>query len=64
VETTRCDLALLCAPCWGPDSIERIRDERGEMNGGQEIPGELVVLSGDTPEVPEPAKQRSIHRQK
>jgi hypothetical protein len=46
---------------WGPDPIEPICDERGEMNSGQEVPGELVVSGGYTPEVLEPAKkQRSM----
>lgn len=43
-----------------PDSIEPICDESGEMNSGQEIPGQLVVSGGDAAEVFSLQKQRSM----
>ena len=38
-----------------PGLIERICDESGEMNSGQEVPSELIVSGGDASEVFEPA---------
>ena len=40
----------------GRNSIEPTCDESSEMNGSQEIPGELVVSGGDATEVLEPAE--------
>ena len=35
----------------GPDSIDPISDDSGEVDGGQEVPREFVIASCDTPEV-------------